>query len=110
MGMGTTTSIILSIAISIIASVLSGSVLFMMKHFFKRKEKVEQQRQAYRVRANMLIIRSIDVIGKLTVANSVALRDHKVNGTMNNALKEYEEVAAELYNYLVEFNAQNIDS
>ena len=29
---------------------------------------------------------------------------------MNNALKEYEEVAAELYSYLVEINARNHDS
>lgn len=55
----------------------------------------------------MLIIRSIDVIGKLTFANSMALRDQRVNGTMNNALKEYEEVSTELYNYLVEINARN---
>lgn len=108
--METTTSIVLSIVISLIASVLSGTVLFLMKRFFKNKEEVEQQRHAYRVRENMLIIRSIDVIGKLTVANSVALRDNKVNGTMSNALKEYEEVATELYNYLVEINARNRDS
>jgi hypothetical protein len=55
----------------------------------------------------MLILKSIDVIGKLTVANSIALRDHKTNGTMSNALKEYEEISAELYAYLLEVNARN---
>ena len=108
--METPISIVLSIVISATASILSGAVLLLTKRYFKNKEEVERQRHEDRVRENMLIIRSIDVIGKLTVANSVALRDHKVNGTMNNALKEYEEVAAELYGYLVEINARNHDS
>lgn len=105
--MQSTISIVLSIAISIIASVVSGAMLFFTKRFFKKKEIIERQRYDDRVRENMLIIRSIDVIGKLTFANSMALRDQRVNETMNNALKEYEEVSTELYNYLVEINARN---
>lgn len=105
--MESTLSIIISIVFSTLAGIISGAVLFFVKRFFKKKELVEHQRYENRVNENMLILKSIDVIGKLTVANSIALRDHKTNGTMSNALNEYEEVSAELYAYLLEVNARN---
>lgn len=105
--MESTLSIVISIVFSTLAGIISGAVLFFVKRFFKKKELVEHQRYENRVKENMLILKSIDVIGKLTVANSIALRDHKTNGTMSNALNEYEEVSAELYAYLLEVNARN---
>ena len=105
--MESTLSIIISIVLSTLAGIISGAVLFFVKRFFKKKELMEHQRYENRVKENMLILKSIDVIGKLTVANSIALRDHKTNGTMSNALNEYEEVSAELYAYLLEVNARN---
>lgn len=105
--MESTISIIISIVFSTLAGIISGAILFFVKRFFKKKELMERQRYENRVKEDMLILKSIDVIGKLTVANSIALRDHKTNGTMSNALKEYEEVSGELYAYLLEVNARN---
>ena len=102
-----TTSIIFSVVISTMAGMISGAILFFVKRFFKKKEAMEQQRHENRIREDMLILKSIDAIGKLTFANSIALRDHKTNGAMSNALKEYEVVSAELYTYLLEINARN---
>ena len=105
--MESTISIIISVVFSIVAGIISGAILFFVKRFFKKKELIERQRHENKVKEDMLILKSIDVIGKLTVANSIALRDHKTNGTMSNALKEYEEISAALYAYLLEVNARN---
>ena len=48
-----------------------------------------------------LILKSLNALGKLTVANSIALRDGKTNGELKSALTEYEVVEKELYEYLI---------
>ena len=45
-------------------------------------------------------------VGKLTTATCIALKDGRTNGEMSAALKEYEEVDKELYNYLLSVNAK----
>ena len=42
----------------------------------------------------------VHIVGKLTVANSIALRDGHTNGELKDALKEYKEVEADLFDYL----------
>ena len=49
----------------------------------------------------------IEALGKLTVANSIALRDGRTNGEMSSALKEYEQVEKELYASLVSVNVKS---
>ncbi len=55
---------------------------------------------------NVLILKSINAVGKLTVANSIAIRDGKTNGETHEALENYEEVDSELYEYLLEVNSK----
>ena len=54
----------------------------------------------------MLILKSIDAVGKLTYADAVAIRDGKTNGEMKEAMKAYAEVKEELYEYLLEENSK----
>ena len=59
-----------------------------------------------KAKENMLILKSIDAVGKLTYADAVAIRDGKTNGEMKEAMKAYAEVKDELYEYLLEQNSK----
>ena len=91
---------------SICASIISGMVLFFLQRFFKKKQKVDEERDRAKAKENMLILKSIDAVGKLTYADAVAIRDRKTNGEMKEAMKAYAEVKDDLYEYLLEQNSK----
>ncbi len=91
-----------SIIISIAASIISGMVLFFLQFFFKKKQKDEEKREERNHEKDVLIIKSINAIGDLTLANSIALRDGKTNGEMHRALEEYDKVNKEMIDFLIE--------
>ena len=95
-----------SLIVSIVSAVLSGVLLYNYKSTIKKREQAEQRKNEQMVSENILILRSLNAVGKLTVANSVALRDGKANGTLETAMEEYEAVQDELYNYLLNVNAR----
>ena len=95
-----------AIIISIVSSIASGMVLFFLQRFFKRKAKKDEERDAVKAEENRLILSSIHAIGKLTYANAIAVRDGKTNGEMKDAMENYQEVKAELYDYLLEQNSK----
>lgn len=95
-----------AIIMSICASIISGMVLFFLQRFFKKKQKIDEERDRAKVKENMLILKSIDAVGKLTYADAVAIRDGKTNGEMKEAMKAYAEVKDELYEYLLEQNSK----
>ena len=94
------------IIISALSSIFSGLVLFFVKNFFKKKKKRESERSITSAKENILILKSIDAIGKLTYANTIAIRDGKVNGEITDSLQAYNEVKEEMYDYLLEQNAR----
>ena len=93
-----------SITISIAASIVSGTVLFLLKRFFKRRDETEAKHAEAKKQENILILKSIKAIGELTQANSIAIRDGKTNGELKHALADYEKVDAELYDFLIDQN------
>ena len=99
-------AMVASIIISVCASIISGMVLFFLQRFFKKKQKVDEERDRAKAKENMLILKSIDAVGKLTYADAVAIRDGKTNGEMKEAMKAYAEVKDELYEYLLEQNSK----
>lgn len=88
--------------ISVVASIVSGMVLFLLQHYFKKRHQEEEKRDAQRHKRDVLVIKSITALGDLTVANSIALRDGKTNGEMKKALHDYEEVNKEMLDFLIE--------
>ena len=94
----------ISIIVSVCASIISGMVLFFLQRFFKKKK--DEERDRAKAKENMLILKSIDAVGKLTYADAVAIRDGKTNGEMKEAMKAYAEVNDELYEYLLEQNSK----
>lgn len=99
---------VISMSLTSIATVISGVVLFFMKRYLGEHHDIECRRDNAKAKESALILRSLNALGKLTVANSIALRDGKTNGEMASALKEYESVEKELYAYLVESCTENI--
>ena len=95
-----------SIIISVLASIISGMVLFFLKRYFENKEKAEREKEKAKQKENVLILKSIDSIGKLTYANSIAIRDGKTNGELKSAIADYNNTSKELYEYLLEQNAK----
>lgn len=95
-----------AIVISIGASIISGMVLFFLQRFFKRKSAKDEERDKQKAKENILILKSIDAVGKLTYANAIAIRDGKTNGEMHEAMDSYGELKDEMYEYLLEQNAK----
>ena len=91
--------------ISVCASMLSGVTLFFMQRFFRRREEDEKKKDDTAKHENILILKSVSVIGKLTMANAIAIRDGRTNGELHAALQDYDKVNRELYDYLLEQNA-----
>lgn len=99
---------VISIIISIGASVISGMALFFLQRYFKKKEKREAERDRVRRRENVLLMKSLDAVGKLTYANAIAIRDGKTNGEMHEAMESYNESKDEMYDYILEQNSKII--
>ena len=97
---------LISIIISIATSIFSGIVLFFIKRCFDNKEKIEIEKEKARQKENVLILKSIDAIGRLTYADSIAIRDGKTNGEMKDAVQSYIAIKSELYDYLIDQNSK----
>ena len=87
-----------AIIISIASSIVSG--------YFKKKTKKDEEMDMAKAKENILIIKSIDAVGKLTYANAIAIRDGKTNGEMHEAMESYNEAKQEMYDYLLEQNSK----
>ena len=98
--------VLISIIISIATSIFSGIVLFFIKRYFDNKEKIEIEKEKARQKENVLILKSIDAIGRLTYADSIAIRDGKTNGEMKDAVQSYIAIKSELYDYLIDQNSK----
>ncbi len=94
-----------AIIISVTSGIISGMVLFFLQRFFKKKTKKDEIRDAAKAKENMLILKSIDAVGKLTYANAIAIRDGKTNGEMHEAMESYNTSKEDMYNYLLEQNS-----
>jgi len=97
-----------AIIVSIVASIVSGSILFFIQQYFKKQEEKEKERAKSRAKKNVLIIKSIDAVGKLTYANSIAIRDGKTNGELKEGIQAFNDVKEEMYEYLLEQNAKKL--
>lgn len=75
----------------------------------RRQEKKEEEKERElkarvqsRKHESLLIMRMIKAIGKLSYANSIAIKEGKVNGVMEDALMYYREMSTELSEFLQE--------
>ena len=97
----------ISIIISICASIISGMVLFYLQSYFKKRQKQDEEREQRKHKQDVLIIKSLNAVGDLTLANSIALRDGKTNGELKKALKEYDSINKEITNFIIENSVED---
>lgn len=66
----------------------------------KEKEAESSARAQARKQENLLTMRMIKAVGKLSYANSVAIKEGKVNGVMEEALIYYRDTSDEMTEFL----------
>ena len=92
---------VISLIFTIVATIISSTVLFFLKGYLKKNQQRDEQRDHDKAKEIELILKCLNALGNLTVANSIALRDGKTNGELSAALSEYEKINKELYQYLI---------
>ena len=88
--------------ISIVASALSGAILYLIRKYFKNAEKKACELEERQCKKDLLMLKSLRALRELTVANSVALSSGKSNGEVKKAQLEFEAVDQELNEFLLE--------
>ena len=68
----------------------------------KEKEKEAEKRAEARKQENLLTMRMIKAVGKLSYANSVAIKEGKVNSVMEEAIAYYRDASDEMTKFLQE--------
>lgn len=68
----------------------------------KEREKEQKCRAEARKQENLLTMRMMKAVGKLSYANSVAIKEGKVNGVMEEALVYYRDANNEMTEFLQE--------
>lgn len=99
----------IAIVISICSSIVSGMVLFFLQRFFKKRQETEEKREERQHKKDVLMMKSINAVGNLTLANAIAIRDGKTNGELKKALKEYDESSKEMLDFLIENSTDRRD-
>lgn len=97
---------VISTIFTIIATVVSGIILFILTRFLSKQEIKEKQDLSIKEEETAIILEFLNALGKLSVANCVALRDGKTNGEINTALSTFEDADKKLYEYLVRTHSQ----
>lgn len=96
----------ITLTISTLTTLISSILLCIVQRFLNRQRKREEERELQKSSDNALILRSLNALGKLTVATALALRDGKTNGELSTALNEYEKVETEMYEHLIEHHSR----
>ncbi len=91
----------LTTMLSIIVTVMSGIILFLMTRFLSQQQSKEEEKEAKKSEESRLILQFLNALGKLSIANCLALRDGKSSVNMSAALNEFEKADKALYDYIV---------
>ena len=93
---------ILIAIICTIVSALGGALLYLLQRHFKRVEKYTENADERRTQKDLLVLKTLKAIGKLSEANSDAIRTGHANGQISEAKAEFESVEKELDAFILE--------
>ncbi len=96
----------LSTILGAIASTISGMILFLMQHYMKKKDNKDEKNEKEQHEKDILLIKSINALGKLAMSNTSVLKSAETEGEAKDAYNEYKKVNGEMMNYLI----QNLDT
>lgn len=66
------------------------------------RDKESKERAEARKQESLITMRMIKAVGKLSYANSIAIKEGKVNGVMEEALMYYRDASNEMTEFLQE--------
>ena len=66
------------------------------------RDKESKERAEARKQESLITMRMIKAVGKLSYANSIAIKEGKVNGVMEEALMYYRDASNEMAEFLQE--------
>ena len=98
----------ITMTVSTLATLISSILLVVIQRFLNAQKKREEERETEKACDNAIILRSLNALGKLTVANAIALRNGKTNGELASALAEYEKIEKEMYDHLVAYHSKSV--
>ena len=90
--------------IAFVSPIVSALFIWYVQHSHvareRKREKEQESRAEARKQESLLTMRMMKAIGKLSYANSVAIKEGKVNGVMEEALVYYRDASNELTEFL----------
>lgn len=92
-----------------IVSGLGGVFIYFLQRHFKRMEKYAEASEERRTKKDLLVLRALKSIGKLTEANSIAIKTGKVNGELDCAKKAFAVVEKELDTFILESAVKKVN-
>ena len=95
-------AVLLTIVIASAPSILSGFVIYKITKIGKQSEKQE----AMRKEECILILKNIDANGALAEQTARCAKGEKLNGNLDKALLHRDKVKKEMYEHLVNVNAE----
>ena len=106
-------TVILSYVMAIVSPITSAIIVFFVQRKYNNLDKLREKEYedknkdmektyAAQRRENILVLSTLNSIGKLAYANSIAIKEQKVNGVMDDALATYEKNRRDLSDFLRE--------
>ena len=92
----------LSMIFSVITSIISGMVLFLMQTYIKNRNSKDEQSEKSEQKKYTLMIKSINALGKLATSNSNVINSAETSAEARDALNEYNKVNNEMLDYLID--------
>lgn len=78
-----------------------------LENIEKQREKENKEHIQARKKENLLTMHMIKAIGKLSYANSIAIKEGKINGVMEDAIKYYNQTNMEMTEFMQESAVSN---
>ena len=93
---------VITYIVSAIVPAIGGAILYFLKRHFKQIEKQVCETEERQTRKDILILKNLNAIRQLTVANAIAVKNGHTNGELEEAKKECDRVDKELHDFLIE--------
>jgi len=88
--------------ISAIVPAIGGAILYFLKKHFKQMQKQVCETEERQTQKDILILKNLNAIRHLTVANAIAIKNGHTNGELEDAKKECDAIDKELNEFLIE--------
>lgn len=92
----------LSMIFSVITSIISGMVLFLMQTYIKNRNTKDEEEEKGQQKKYTLMIKSINALGKLAMSNSTVINSAATSEEAREAVNEYNQVNREMLDYLID--------